>query len=177
MDRVILDFAQRGHRSGPAGWALLLLGAVSLAAVTSWTTFKEAPRLAAREARLDALKTALDARGPSSVKLDDKQLVADWGRAMGVVGELNLPWDKLFTTLEANANRPVALLSLEPDAVKHELVLTAEAKNFDEMLAYYRVLQQQEIFRSVTLHTHQINLQDRDKPIRFRITATWALKS
>jgi Tfp pilus assembly protein PilN len=177
MQKMNLDFARQRRLAGPAGWLLLTVGAVCVTALVVWVQVDRQPRLGEREAALRKLQATLTARQPAAVKMDDKQLADEWLRAMRVAGDLSLPWEKLFGILEANAGRPVALLTLEPDAVKHEIALTAEAKNFDEMLGYYRVLQQQDMFAGVALQTHQVNQQDREKPIRFRITAKWAVKS
>ncbi|SRR6266581_3324546 len=172
MERVHLDFV-RTPRHGRHAWVLPAIAAIGLAGLVAWTDSDLQPRLAAAEVRLSEQQARLDALRPTGSKLEDKDLAGEWSRAMKVAAELNLPWDKLFTTFEANADKPVALLTLEPNAAKREVILTAEAKNFEEMLAFYRRLQQENIFASVALHTHQINQQDRDRPVRFRITAAW----
>ena len=177
MKRMELDFVTRRRPASIAGWLLLLVGALCLGALVAWVQTDRQPLVGERDAALRSLNKALAARQPAAVKMDDKQLADEWMRAMKVAGDLGLPWEKLFAILEANADRPVALLTLEPDAVKHEIALTAEAKNFDEMLGYYRLLQQQEMFTGVALQTHQVNQLDREKPIRFRITAKWGVRS
>lgn len=176
MRRIELDFV-KGRRTGIAGWLLLVAGLGAAGAVVAWQQLDQAPRLAEREAHWSTLQRAVEAKQPATVRGDEKQLAADWNRAIAVAADLNEPWDQLFATFESQKDRPVALLSLEPDAVKHEIVVTAEAKNFDEMLSFYRYLQDQPIFRGVSLHAHQVNQQDREKPIRFRITAAWGAKS
>jgi Tfp pilus assembly protein PilN len=176
MDRVDLDFVAHRHRPGFFAWALLLVGASMLALVVVWQQLDREPKIAARKAQLSTLQTAIEARRPPAARFDDKQLAAEWTRAISVAGELNQPWDKLFAMLEKDVKRPVAVLTLEPDAAKHEMMMTAEAKNFDEMLAYYRYLQQQQMLTSVVLHTHQVNQQDKERPINFRITANWLVK-
>ncbi len=176
MRRIDLDFVTH-RRAGIAGWLILFAGIAAAGAVVAWQQLNQAPRLAEREARWSELDRAIAARQPAPVRGDDKQLAADWSKAIAVAGDLNLPWEQLFATFESQKERPVALLSLEPDAVKHEIVVTAEAKNFDEMLSFYRYLQDQPIFHAVSLHAHQVNQQDREKPIRFRITAAWGAKS
>jgi len=174
MQPIALDFVRRRRPPDRTSWIVLALGALLCAGVLAWQQFDRAGELAARKAELARLQSALAAQRPETARLDDKQLATEWGRALSVAGELNQPWDRLFAMLEKDPKRPVALLTLQPDAAKHELMLTAEAKNFEEMLAYYRYLQRQEMLSAVVLHAHQINQQDRDRPIGFRITATWA---
>ena len=55
--------------------------------------------------------------------------------------------------------------------------LTGEARDFDVLMNYFRHLQEQPVLTEVVLQTHQINRQDRDKPVRFRIAAHWAKTS
>jgi Tfp pilus assembly protein PilN len=177
MRPVHLDFVQARRPVGFAGWAMLLVGIAAIASVVAVDILDWQPRAAVREEQLQALQTAIEARRPTAAKMDDKQLASEWAKAIAVSQELNLPWEKLFATFEAESERPVAVLALEPDAVKRELVVNGEAKNFEAMLGYYRMLQDQAIFSDVVLHTHQVNQQDREKPIRFRVTASWAAKS
>ena len=177
MRRIHLDFASARRPAGIGGWLLLLLGLVSAVSLVTWDRVHMQPINAAGERKLRSLHAAIEMRRAALPKMDDAQLLAEWTRAITVADELNLPWEKLFATLEAEAERPVAILALDPDAGKREIVLSGEAKNFEEMLAYYRQLQQQQIFSGLELHTHQINRQDRENPIRFRVTAKWAEKS
>ena len=158
MQRIHLDFVSKRRPSRWSDWMFLLFGLASVVALIAWDQWHWQPLDAASEARLRAFQASIAARqGVTAPKLEEAQLISEWSRAISVATELNLPWDKLFATFEAEANRPVAILSLEPDAVKHECVITGEAKNFEEMLAYYRMLQQKEIFSDLALHTHQIN--------------------
>ena len=171
MEHVHLDFALPRRPATAAGWLALLCGLVGAVAVVAWDQTYWQPLNAAGAARLRLLQAA--ARQTAIPRLDDARLQVEWSRARTVAEELNLPWEALFSTFEAEAAQPVALLSLEPDAGKHELVLTGEARNTAAMLAYFRSLQQQKIFSGLALHTHQVNRQDRENPIRFRVTAHW----
>ncbi len=177
MRRIHLDFIGTRRPAGMSGWLLLLAGLVAAVALITWDQVHLQPLNAAGEKKLRSLQAAIDMRHAAIPRMNDAQLLAEWTHAIAVADELNLPWEKLFSTLESEAARPVAILSLDPDAGKHELVLSGEAKNFEEMLAYYRMLQQQPIFSGLELHTHQINRQDRENPIRFRVTTKWAEKS
>lgn len=172
-----LDFLQPHRRASRAGWGLLGLGALALVAAVAWRMAVLEPQLHAAEADLRQLQAALAAREPAAVRLTDEQLASEWSRASKVAAELAVPWNSLFDILDGAADQPVALLSLEPDGARHELVLTGEARNFPALLDYYRYLQQQPMLNTVALKTHQVNRQDRDKPVRFRITARWEAAS
>jgi len=173
MRRMHLDFIATRPPTRMAGWLLLLLGLVGSGAVLTWDRIFLQPVMEVNTATLHSL----EARQPPVPKFDETRLVLEWTRAIAVANELNLPWENLFTTFESNLDLPVAILSLDPDAGKHELTLTGEAKNLEAMLAYYRWLQQKEIFSGLALHTHQVNRQDQENPIRFRITAKWMAQS
>jgi Tfp pilus assembly protein PilN len=177
MQRIYLDYAKKRRPAGSAGWGLLVIGLLLLTLVMVWNYLKWQSPNATDQQHLHAMQTAVAQHQATAPKIDDARLLAGWTRAMSVSDELNRPWENLFVTLESAPETSVGLLTLEPDVEKSELVLTAEAKNFNSMLAYYRQLQQQPIFSDLALHTHQINRQDQQNPIRFRITAKWMTKS
>jgi Tfp pilus assembly protein PilN len=168
-----LDFLHPHRRPAIGGWLLLLLGLLALAGALGWRFLDLGPRLVSGEAELRRLQGAVAAGEPATVRLSDEQLAAEWARAAKVAKELAAPWAPLFALLEGATGQPVALLSLEPDGNRHELILTGEARNFAALLDYYRYLQQQPMLTTVALQTHQVSRQDRDKPVRFRITAHW----
>ncbi len=93
--------------------------------------------------------------------------------ANGVLNKLTLPWDKLFQAVEWSSGKNVALLGIEPDADKHELRITAEARNLGALTQYIRQLSRQEIFTSVYLQSHQIQQQIPERPVRFTLVAGW----
>lgn len=168
-----LDFRRPRRPASRLGWLTLGLGLLVFAGLLVWHRAYLAPGLAASEGRLREVQTSLAARQPASVKGDERQLAAEWQRTAHVASDLAAPWEHLFGMLEAAADRPVALLSVEPDAARGELVLTGEAHDYEALLDYYRYLQQQPVLAAVVLQTHQINRQDREKPVRFRIGARW----
>jgi len=171
-----LDFVNARRPVGAAGWLVLLLGICAIAAVVAWHRLHWQQLAAADADRLRALEMAIALHRTPVPKIPDAELAGEWQRAIAVAEDLNLPWDDLFATLEAEVERPVAILSLESDARKRAFVLECEARKLDDMLAYYRLLQQRKIFSGLTLHTHRINRQDAQRPIRFRVTAKWAAK-
>lgn len=177
MRRIHLDFVSPCRPVGVPGWLVLMLGICMAATVVGWDHGYWRPLVAADADTLRSLQAGIAARRTAVAKMDDPQLAAEWQRAIAVADELNVPWAGLFATFEAEAERPVAILSLESDAGKRDLILNGEARNLDAMLAYYRLLQQQQIFSGLTLNTHQINRQDPQRPIRFRVTAKWAARS
>ena len=173
MQPLDLDFSTQRRPAGLVRWLVLLAGVAALAGTLAWNALVWQPRLAAADKQVRLLQSSLTAQQPVLRKISDEQLAAEWRQTTAVAGALNQPWEKLFSMLEAMTGEQVALLTLEPNAALHELVLTAEAKNFNAMLGLYRLLSKQADLSNVVLHSHQINQQDNDKPVRFRITATW----
>jgi len=92
----------------------------------------------------------------------------------GAVLQLNLPWRELHDAIGAATPAEVALLALEPDARKHTVRITAEARGSDDMIDYVEKLQAQGWFTAVALTHHEINDVDPNKPIRFQVEAQWA---
>jgi len=152
-----------------AGVALVL---AVLAGVQAWQL--------AEQRRSDAQQVARVAQrhaGPSVAAPAVARVVVGLAQAAAVnaaVLQLNLPWRELHDAIGAATPASVALLALEPDARKHMVRITAEAKGSDDMIGYVEALQQQAWFTAVTLTHHETNDVDPNRPIRFQIEAQWA---
>ena len=109
---------------------------------------------------------------PASAEAAREQ-VLEVQHANQVLRQLSLPWDALFTAVEASGGKNIALLSMEPDLKKGTVTISAEAKDFDAMLDYVRQLGKREVFGSVLLQNHQVQQADPQKPIRFSLRAVW----
>jgi Tfp pilus assembly protein PilN len=92
------------------------------------------------------------------------------------IHQLNLPWDILFTQLEAAKNDGVALLGIEPNAKSNAIKVEGEAKDYAAMLKYVRSLSEQGVLQGVYLTEHKMDDQNPDKPIRFTLEASWVEK-
>lgn len=175
MRALTLDF-RRDER--PHGWinAILLVAGLAAAGYAGWTAWELSADGAELETKLASLSKKPERKAPQRTGADAQQVERESRVLAAVALELNTPWNPLFRALE-EAPQKVALLSMEPDAHKRELILTGEAKDLKEMLDYVRYLQGQSMLSGIALQTHQINHQDRDKPVRFRITAGWTVRS
>lgn len=171
--RYHLDFVRARRPAGIAGIMLLVVGIVALAGVLGFDWVYLRPPLAAAQLKLAESKQALAARHPEMPKADMARFESDRQEVDKASATINRPWKALFDKLETLADRPVALLTFEPDAVKGEIALSAEARDLEEMSAYYRDIQHLPNFSDVVLRTHQTNFQDPDKPVRFRIALKW----
>jgi len=98
---------------------------------------------------------------------------AQAGAVNAAAQQLNLPWRGLYDAVQAATPATIALLALEPDAKKNSVRITAEAKSSDDMIGYVEQLERIEWFSTVLLARHEINEQDKNRPIRFQIDAQW----
>lgn len=178
MRRMRIDFAPASLRRSlfqltPVTWAGLIaglalcFGAALLAGQLAQQRQARADagqRLAQRQARLTKAPAPV-----SRVQIPTAQAQA----VNAAIRQLNLPWRDLQDALAAATPATVALLALEPDAKKHLLKVSGEARNSDDMVAYIEALKEQEFFSEVVLTKHDINDQDPNRPIRFQLAATW----
>jgi len=173
MANLHLDFVYPRRPTAAAGWLVLAAGMLALVAVLVWNLGFVAPGAAAAETESARLRQELAAREPVALQLKGGEVAVEWQKALAINQRLGAPWQKLFAVLESYVDEPVALLSIDPDLTKRDLVLTGEARNLEALLDYIRFLKRQSLLSEVTLLSHQINKQDRDRPVRFRISATW----
>lgn len=155
-----------------AGMALLALAGIA-AIVASWAYFQ----LHAQEQRWQSdwqRLTGLAAeRHDTGTPEQQERLKAELRFADGVIDQLDTPWDALFGAVEGAYSEQTILLGVEPDTERHEVRLTAEAKDLAAMLAYLSQVRQSPALKDAYLASHQINQQDPQKPVRFTIDAQW----
>lgn len=168
-----LDFVRPRRPAGAGGIVLLVLGIVALSGVVAYDQMDVHPALAAVQQSIAASQQKLNARHPEVPKAELARFETDRKEVDKVSTALNRPWKALLDTLESLSEQPVALLSLDPDVVKGEVALSAEARNLQALSTYYRDIQRLDGFSEVVLRTHQTNFQDPDKPVRFRLTFKW----
>lgn len=128
------------------------------------------------ESKLDRIERLSSHRALASRPLTEQAARAQMlevNQANQVVRQLSLPWNALFTAVEASSGQNIALLSLEPDLQKGTVKISGEAKDLNALLSYTRQLSTREIFDSVMLQNHQIQQADPQKPLRFSLLAEW----
>ena len=101
------------------------------------------------------------------------ELALEVKRANEVLHQISVPWDSLFNTVESVSGKDVSLLVLEPDTEKRQIKISGEAKNMAAMLNYVKQLENREVFGTVYLQSHHVQLQDPEKPVRFMLLAVW----
>ena len=179
MRKVRIDFAPPSlcrtlYHAPPGTWSLVIVALalagplVSVSAQYRGLQHAQAQR-AAQTAQAQARAVArAPAAAPARVVPP-----AQAGAVNAAAQQLNLPWRGLYDAVQAATPATIALLALEPDAKKNSVRITAEAKGSDDMIAYVEQLERIEWFSTVLLARHEINEQDKNRPIRFQIDAQW----
>ncbi len=160
-------------RMRPVNW---LIGCAGLAMCVSaaMTLVDQARQNHVRQDDIRRLQVQLAER--SQRKPVSKKAVISGVQAAAInrtILQLNLPWRDLLDAIEDATPPTIALLALEPDAKKHSLKGTAEAKSSDDMIAYIEELKKQEFFDNVAMTKHEVNAQDPNRPLRFQFEAQW----
>jgi hypothetical protein len=93
--------------------------------------------------------------------------------AREIVAQLSAPWNPLLSALEQSTMRNIALLSIEPNRKKQQIVITGQAKNIESTLSYIKQLERIEALSQVYLLKHNIDQSDPYKPVGFTILAQW----
>lgn len=165
MTALWLDYQQ----DRPAHWAGPLLLALALfAALLTVAYYLELNEQAnGWEERLQRIE------GPGAADGTGEALAQEVQRANEVLRQLTLPWEELFRTLESVAGKKVALLALEPDLEKQQVKISGEARDMAALLNYIARLEEQPVFGTVYLQSHQLQLRDPERPVRFALLAVW----
>ena len=165
---VWLDFVAPERRAPLAGAALCVLGLA--AAVALGLAFE---RKLAERSRLDA---ALGATAQPRHSAPTPESLKSAAEAANVERELGIPWTRLLAELEAASHDSagsISLLQVEPDPGKRVVRITAEVRALPDALAYLKRLQKSEVLRDPMLESHERRKDDREHPLRIKVSAEW----
>jgi len=176
MKRLHLDFVADEVNVRAFRLGLLVVGFFALGAVLTYSWQDLLPRKQALDLKLAHQQTELTPKLANLV-MKPEELAAAWRRVRVISDQLNLPWSRLFTSMgSASSKDNLAFLSIEPDAIKGQIVIVAEARDFDAMLKFFQAMQASNDFGDVTLQSHLLNHAVAEKPVRFRLSARWKLQ-
>lgn len=169
-----IDFAQTAPRTPMLGLFLLMVGgALALLCLT-----KVADALAANASYRDTL-AGLHTRSsaaPDKPQPKENRDPREAARALvshQVSGSLQSPWADLLDAMEARPKDDVALLAIEPSALKRTVRVTAEAATAHAMLAHLKMMQGDARLSEVTLVSHEHRTQVAGTPWRYQIQGSW----
>jgi hypothetical protein len=171
VTRLDLDFSP-ARRNGLGGWLLLAVGVV--AALLAGVQFQSAE--AARMARATELNSVSGhVAGPKDPVRAGPPVDPRASKAANQIArELQMPWAEMLAALEAIPAPEVALLGVEPSALRRVVRITAEAKNSGAMLDYLQALQGGRDFSNVWLKSHLVQAQTPGTPVRFIVELKWS---
>ena len=86
---------------------------------------------------------------------------------------LATPWNELLDSIEQSDMPDIALLGMDPNVKKQQVILTGEAKNLATILQYINKLSLQTMLSQVVLQKHVVNETVNEKPVSFSIIAKW----
>ncbi|MGF6935657.1 Tfp pilus assembly protein PilN [Paraburkholderia sp. UCT70] len=170
--RLHIDFGRHRALTAPAG--VVLLCAASLLLLMSgarlWHAYDENDRVQAEQ---DVQRHRLLARShPAAVKQTPAAKLAQ-SQSLAVLRELTVPWQDLLSIVEDYPKHDVALIGIDQSPAQSQIRITAEAKDFDAMIAYLRYLQASVLLREAVLNNHVVETNEPGTPVRFQITAVW----
>jgi len=169
-----LEFAPQANRRSAAG-SVYLVAAFTLFSFAAIYAVKAASENSAKQQELVAMdgarKAGVRASAPPPPKVDPTEISRVRFIRM-TSRNLAAPWADLLVSLE-KAPSNVALLAVEPSAVKRSISLTAEAAGPMDMIKYLQALQSDPNLANVVLVSHQVQLQAPGNPLRFQIRASW----
>lgn len=173
MRALTLNFVRTPRNTVWVGVLLLLVGALALAQIANYERAL-ADQIELADARLAVLTKGSQVKPAQPVNAEEQQ--QEIRRANEILQQLAMPWRALFHAVEDSNEKEIALLAIQPDAGKRVLRLAGEAKNFDALLAYIARLEQSPTLSQVYLSSHELRLQDPQKPVRFALVANWAVQ-
>ncbi|MGE8410008.1 MAG: pilus assembly protein [Pseudomonas sp.] len=173
MRRLMLDLIP--PRRGPLSWAPLLLGGALLLASLAWqqhlTQQQAHLQQQIRQAEQQLGLRAADAAPLTSAQSrEQSQKLAHMQR---LAQQLQRPWERLFGLLEGLPQDDIALLSLNPDARKGQVRISAEARDLEAMLAFHKRLEASAELHDVSLLNHEILVKQPERPVLFNLSAQW----
>lgn len=164
--RIELDHAARPRPRRALG--ALVLGLSLVLAATLVLRHRDAALELERMEEVRGLAGAgrQPARAVPKARLDEEARAAE-----AVLRQLTLPWPEIVRTVEDAATQDVAILQLQPDALRRELRLAAEVRDREGMLEFLRRLTAAGALDGAHVVSHQVRVEDPQRPLQFSILA------
>lgn len=163
--RLELDFIAPPRPSRAAGLAVLAVALVMAGALID--RYHEVRlELERIEARQGFGAERRPARAASRERVEEEVKSAE-----AVLRQLALPWSAIIETVEDAATPDVAVLQMQPDAQQRLLRLGAEARTRQAMLEYLRRLAAAKALAGVHVVSHQVQMEDPQRPVQFTVQA------
>lgn len=172
MRALNLEFRHKPSWALRLGWIALAV-IVPVLGVLGWHSWQTMGEIEARQAELESLHARLSPPRIDRNTAEGQRLGTEMKAADDVLRQLGQPWGGLFSAVAEAAVDQVALLGIDPDPEKGEVRLTGEARRYEDVLEYSRRLEGTAPLDGVHLQSHQVQAQDRERPVRFTLDARW----
>lgn len=180
MRRLRLSFPDNRQQDRRIEMALLLIGLFVLIIV--FFQFKQVSEAVSywniRVERLEQQrKPKVTHRNRSSARNRGREIGQEIRKeiikANAILGQINLPWETVFNSVEQAINEDVALLTMQPNVGSQALRIGGEARDMAVLLDFVEALEREPIFKNVHLLSYKIKQDTPHRPINFQLTATW----
>jgi hypothetical protein len=166
MRTLDLDLVRR--RPAWPAWLLLVLGlALAVDVALGWRQAREQLAQAQQPVARPAPRRPAE---PPLSEATRRELAA----ARQVLGQLAIPWEALFRSIEDADSAATALLTIEPDAARRSVRLSGEARDYPAILALAARLEAGGVLQRVHLQNHQLRDDAPGRPTQFTLSAHWA---
>lgn len=174
MRAVDLDFLATRRTRTRLGLLVLVAGIGAVGAV-GLRTQSVAAQIDEAKQKIGATRSESrrPAAAPTEPARDPKLVAQEVVRANAVLANLAVPWDALFGELESAASGNVALLAIQPAAGGRKVLLSGEARRFEDLLAYVARLEGTAGFANVFLTEHELRASGGERVVAFTVTADW----
>lgn len=172
LDFANADAAAAG-RSG-LGLVLLVAGAAGAIAVGVLANSLETEK-GELEARLATAERAARRTEPARDAEANRAIADELSRANTVLGQIGVPWEDLFSELEAAGNEEIALVAVQPDNAGRQVRIGGEAKSFAALVEYVKRLEARSALAEVVLASHE--MKNANQSIAFTVSARWVRPS
>jgi hypothetical protein len=160
-------------------WSWLGIGILFLGMMFSLTTYQlyqkkqvNVSAVVLKLAQLDHQSTQIK----RPVRTANVEISPDKKRFIqATITTLNMPWEALLLAIEDSDTNEVALLSLEPNFKKQQIILQGEAKNLASVLSYINRLEDHPPLEKAYLQKHSVDETNPFKPVKFTVLAEWRL--
>jgi len=109
----------------------------------------------------------------SSNRTPDTNKIAELAAVNTAIGDIVLPWSELFRALERAHQENVKLLGIEPNAQERRLRITAVSFSVENMLAYIKHLNEQDMLRLVNLTSTESVEVNGQTATQFELNINW----
>jgi Tfp pilus assembly protein PilN len=180
MRRLRLNFPDSGQQDRRIDFAILLIGILVLASV--FYQFRQASEeVNYWNVRVERLEKQHQPKVTHRTRSSSRNREREYSqeirkeiiKANVILGQINLPWEALFDSLEHASSEEVALLTLQPNVSSQSLRIGGEARNMAVLLDFVEALERENVFKNAHLLNYKVKLDHPHRPIDFLVTASW----